>query len=113
MSFVGALTEISQTVIGTVDAAAVQRICQQRIREKAAAYARIDDEVTALIIDRARRGVGLAVISNGFREDVLAWSTCSLAREFQCSVFSCAEGVANPTLRSICERYAGWEFSQR
>src|SRR5213083_3401687 len=66
MSFAEALTEISQTLIGSADQAAIQSICQQRIREKAAAYAQIHDEVAALVTSLARRSVGLAVISNGF-----------------------------------------------
>lgn len=96
VSFAGALTEISQTLNGTVDSAAVQSICEQRTREKAAAYAHIDEGVTALITGLTRRGVRLAVVSNGFREDVLGWPHCSLAREFQCTAFSSAEGVAKP-----------------
>jgi HAD superfamily hydrolase (TIGR01509 family) len=96
LSFADALAEISKTLTGCVDTAAVQRIRQQRIREKAAAYARIDEEVMALISDLRRQGVGLAVMSNCFSEDVLAWSTCPLAREFQCTAFSFAEGVAKP-----------------
>lgn len=96
LAFADALTEISKTLTGRADTVAVRRIRQQRIREKAAAYARIDEEVMALISDLRRHGVGLAVISNCFSEDVLAWSTCPLAREFQCAAFSFAEGVAKP-----------------
>ena len=96
LSFADALTEISKTLTGRVDAAAVQRIRMQRIREKAAAYAQIDEEILALITDLRRHGVGLAVISNCFSEDVLAWSTCPLAREFQCTAFSFAESAAKP-----------------
>jgi HAD superfamily hydrolase (TIGR01509 family) len=96
LSFADALTEISRTLTGCVDTSAVERMRQQRIQEKAAAYARIDEAVMALVSDLRRRGVGLAVISNCFSEDVLAWSTCPLAREFQCTVFSSAEGMAKP-----------------
>ena len=96
LSFADALTEVSQTLAGTVDTAAVQRICEQRIREKAAAFAHPDDQVAALISGLVRRGVGLGVVSNGFREDVLPWPDCSLAPAFQCTAFSCEEGVAKP-----------------
>ncbi len=96
LSFAEALTEISTTLAGIVDPAAIQRICEQRIREKAAAYAQIDDEVAALVADLRGCGVGLAIVSNCFKEDVLAWSTCPLARGFQCTLFSFAEGVAKP-----------------
>ena len=50
LSFAEALTEVSQTLVGTVDTTVVQRICQQRMREKAAAYARMEDQVTTLIL---------------------------------------------------------------
>ena len=96
LSFADALTEVSQTLAGTVDTAAVQRICQQRIREKAAAFAHPDDQVATLITGLVRRGVALGVVSNGFREDVLPWTDCSLAPAFQCTAFSCEEGVAKP-----------------
>src|SRR6059058_1625643 len=45
LSFVDALTEISKTLTGSADAAAIQRVSQRRIEEKAAAYARIDPDV--------------------------------------------------------------------
>jgi len=96
LSFAEALTEISTTLTGRVNRAAIQRMCEQRIRDKAAAYAQIDEDVAALITDLRGCGVGLAIISNCFEEDVLEWSTCPLARGFQCTLFSFAEGVAKP-----------------
>jgi putative hydrolase of the HAD superfamily len=96
LSFADALTEVSQTLVGAVDTAAIQQVCQQRTREKAAAFAHPDHEVMTLVTDLGRRGVGLGVVSNGFREDVLPWSECSLAASFQCTAFSCEEGVAKP-----------------
>ena len=79
ISFAEALADISQSLTGRANAATIQGICQQRIREKAAAYAQIDDDVAALVSVLGRRGVGLAVISNGFHEDVLGWKHCALA----------------------------------
>lgn len=96
LSFADALTEICQTLGGTVDATAIQRICEQRIQEKEAAYAGIDDMVATLITNLTRRGVELGVISNGFKEDVCAWPGCTLAPAFQCTAFSCEEGIAKP-----------------
>src|SRR5205823_14442964 len=58
--------------------------------------AQIHDQVAALVTALARRDVRLAVISNGFEEDVLGWSHCSLAHEFRCTVFSYAERIAKP-----------------
>jgi len=96
LSFADALTQVSQTLIGRVDEAAVHRICEQRIREKTAAYACPDDQVVTLITGLVRNGVVLGVVSNGFREDVLPWSDWSLAPAFRCTAFSCEEGVAKP-----------------
>ena len=96
LSFAEALAEISQRLAGSVDDAAIERICRQRMQEKAVACARPDDQVTALVTELARRNVRLGVISNGFREDVLPWSGCALAPAFQCTAFSCDEGVAKP-----------------
>jgi FMN phosphatase YigB (HAD superfamily) len=96
VSFVDALAEISHSLTGRVDVAAIHRIREERIREKAAAYADIDLKVGALVSRLARQSIGLAVISNGFHEDVVGWSHCSLAPSFQCTAFSCAEHVAKP-----------------
>jgi putative hydrolase of the HAD superfamily len=96
LSFAGALTQVLRAVNGTVDAATIQGICQQRIREKAAAYASIDSEVTGLISELVRRNVKLGVISNGFKEDVLPWPGCVLATAFQSIAFSCDERIAKP-----------------
>jgi len=96
ISFAEALTGISETLLGRADQAAIQDICQQRIREKAVAYAQVRDEVAALVTTLERRSVGLAVISNGFGEDLLGWSHCSLAADIRCTVFSYAERIAKP-----------------
>ena len=107
LGFGEALAEISRTLKGSVDAAAVQRVCEQRILEKAVAFAQIDEEGAALIADLRGRGLRLGVVSNCFAEDVHAWSTWPLAREFQCSVFSYAVGLAKPDpriyLRATCQ----------
>jgi HAD superfamily hydrolase (TIGR01549 family) len=96
LCFAEALTQISHTLAGTVDATAIQRICQQRMQEKDAAYARMNDLVASLITGLTRRGVKLGVISNGFKEDVFGWPGCMLAPAFQCTAFSCEEGIAKP-----------------
>ncbi len=96
MSFADALAEISQYLIGRVDLAVINRIRQKRIREKAASYSKIDRDVGALVTLLAGRGISLAVVSNGFQEDVIGWSHCLLAPKFQCIVFSYAEHVAKP-----------------
>ncbi len=96
LGFGEALTEISRTLTGTVDTTAVQRVCEQRVREKAAAFAQLDEEVSSLVADLRGQGIRLAVLSNCFAEDVQAWPTWPLAHAFQCAAFSFAEGVAKP-----------------
>jgi HAD superfamily hydrolase (TIGR01549 family) len=96
LSFADALTEISQMLAGRVDREAVQRIVEQRIREKSAAYAHMNLQIITVVTNLAQRGIRLAVISNGFKEDVLPWGGCSLAPAFQCTAFSCEEGLAKP-----------------
>ena len=96
ISFAEALAEISQTLIGRADVATIHGICEQRIREKAAAYGQIDHTVVALVKELADRGISLGVVSNGFEEDVVGWSQCVLAPTFECTAFSCAEHVAKP-----------------
>ncbi len=96
ISFADALAEISRFLIGRVDVAKIHRIRQERIREKAAVYAQIDKDVDALVAMLAGQSINLAVISNGFQEDVVGWSRCSLAPRFHCTVFSCEEHVTKP-----------------
>lgn len=96
IGFGEALAEIFQTLSGTVDPVAIERVCQQRMREKAAAFARIDADVAALVSDLRRRGLALAVVSNCCAEDVHGWAAWPLAREFEVSIFSCSAGIAKP-----------------
>lgn len=96
LSFREALTEISRMLAGGVDTAAIERACEQRIREKAAVFPAIDEDVSALIGELRARGLSLAVVSNGFAEDVCAWPAWPLAHAFHSTVFSCLAGVAKP-----------------
>lgn len=96
LSFGEALTEISRMLAGGVDTTAIERACEQRIREKATVFSTIDEDVSTLIGQLRARSLGLAVVSNGFAEDVRAWPAWPLARAFQSTVFSCVAGVAKP-----------------
>jgi HAD superfamily hydrolase (TIGR01509 family) len=96
LSFGGALTQISRTLAGRVDTIAIERACDQRMREKAAVFAAVDQEVSTLILQLRAHGISLAVVSNCFAEDVRGWPAWPLAREFQQTVFSCVAGVAKP-----------------
>ncbi len=106
LSFADALAEICRALAGRVDMVTVQQLREERIRQKAAVFAAISEEVSTLIATLADRGIGLGVISNCFPEDVQAWPACPLAPRFQCNVFSFAEGVAKPA-GEIYERAVG------
>jgi FMN phosphatase YigB (HAD superfamily) len=95
-SFADALTDISETLVGRADPETIRNIRQQRISEKAAIFVRMNGAIVALIAKLASQGVVLAVVSNGFEEDVIPWSSCPLATYFQCAAFSCVEHVAKP-----------------
>ena len=84
LSFVDALTDISRVLTGRVNEEAIQRACEQRLREKVMVFARTDPDVEHMIRELRARDVRLGVISNGFAEDVHHWSTWPLAREFEC-----------------------------
>jgi putative hydrolase of the HAD superfamily len=96
VSLADALSDISRSLNGRADPATIQGICDQRVEEKADAYARVDNHVAALVTALVRRGIRLAVVSNGFTEDVVGWPGCPLAPHFECNVFSCAERVSKP-----------------
>ena len=96
LSFAEALTDISMVLLGTADAATIERLCLLRIQEKQIAYSRLDDKVCSLVAGLGRRRIKLGVVSNGFAEDVRGWPECALAPAFESSVFSCEEGVAKP-----------------
>lgn len=99
LSFERALVEIGMHLGPGVDASAVRGVCDERIRAKAAVFQRIEPDLVALTRDLCRQGIGLAVISNCFAEDVQGWSGCALAPQFTCAVFSFAVGVAKPDSR--------------
>jgi putative hydrolase of the HAD superfamily len=96
LSFADALTEISRALIGRVNEDAVRHACEQRLREKVAAFALRDHDVEHMIRELRARSIRLGVISNGFAEDVHPWPTWPLASEFECRVFSCEAGLAKP-----------------
>jgi len=96
LSLVDALAGISRSLAGRADIAAIDGIRQRRIREKAAAFARVDADVAVLVAALADRGIRLGVVSNGFEEDLRGWWQCSLAPQFDCTVFSYVEGIAKP-----------------
>jgi putative hydrolase of the HAD superfamily len=57
---------------------------------------RVEPKLTALLARLSQRRIRLGVVSNGFPEDIRPWPNCSLASYFQCTAFSCDEGVAKP-----------------
>jgi putative hydrolase of the HAD superfamily len=74
----------------------LQRVCEDRIRAKAAPFEQIEAEVLGVVGQLRSRGLRLGVVSNCFAEDVLTWPQCSLAPHFACTVFSFEVGLAKP-----------------
>ncbi len=96
LSFCEALADIGTALGRRIESLELERVCQRRIRTKADLFARIEPEVMAAIEALRERGIPLAVVSNCFAEDVVAWATCPLARYFHSTVFSFEVGAAKP-----------------
>ncbi len=96
LGFGEALAEIATTLRRGVDRSTVERLCEDRMGEKATLFQQIEPEVLALVGALRRRDIQLGVVSNCFAEDVQSWSTCPLAPHFQCVLFSFAVGLAKP-----------------
>jgi HAD superfamily hydrolase (TIGR01509 family) len=96
LSFRLALSDIVIALGGHADEAMLQRICDDRVRAKARAFAQIDPHVLTTIDHLRSRGLRLAIISNCFAEDVVSWPQCALASRFDCTLFSFEVGLAKP-----------------
>ena len=91
-----ALRDIATGLGGYPEDAILQRIRDERVQIKAEPFARIEPHVL-MMLDRLRgRNLRLAVVSNCFAEDIVAWPRCSLSSRFDCTVFSCEVGLAKP-----------------
>ena len=113
LSFADALMEISQTLAGTVDAAAVHAICEQRIREKVDAFARIDDQIKTLIAGLADRHIRARSHQQRFQGRCRLGGR--LVRSLLRSNARCSPATRvspNPIPRSTCGPCIDWEFSQ-
>jgi HAD superfamily hydrolase (TIGR01509 family) len=91
-----ALAEIAARLGRQPEEATLQRVCQDRIRAKAAPFEQIEPQILRMIDHLRRRGLRLGVVSNCFAEDVVAWPQCSLSSHFDSTVFSFEVGLAKP-----------------
>ena len=96
LSFRDALRDVTNTLGGHADEVTLRRICDDRVRTKARAFAQIDPLVLTTIDHLRRRSLRLGVISNCFAEDVVEWPQSSLASRFDCTLFSFEAGLAKP-----------------
>ena len=96
LSFRDALRDIVTSLGGSPDEGTLQRVCEERIRAKAAPFDRIEPEIIAMLDALRTRDVRIAVISNACREDVTAWPASALASRVECALFSFEAGVAKP-----------------
>jgi HAD superfamily hydrolase (TIGR01509 family) len=103
VSFADALAQIGRQLGHELDPVVVRGLCDDRVREKSPLFERISPEALASIRQLHDTGVKLAVVSNGFAEDVHAWPACMAAPWFDAAVFSCELGVAKPEPRIYLE----------
>ena len=96
LSFRQALSDVAAACGSHVDAAALQRICDERVRTKARPFQEVEHHVVMMVDALRRRGLRLGVISNCCAEDVTAWPECDLAARVDCAVFSFDVGTAKP-----------------
>jgi putative hydrolase of the HAD superfamily len=96
VSFADALASISSALGHAPDGDTIEAIRAERLRQKARAFEGARKDVVSVITRLRARGVRLAVVSNGFDEDVAGWPTWRAAGEFEIALFSCREGVAKP-----------------
>lgn len=96
LSLSQALAEIATRLGRQPEEATLQRVCEDRIRAKAAPFEEIEPEVLSVIGHLRSRGLRLGVVSNCFAEDVVAWPQCPLAPHFDGTVFSFEVGLAKP-----------------
>jgi len=96
LSFAQALAHAATEAGVSVDCSVVERLCTHRLQEKAVVFQTISSEIATVIRRLHDRGIRLAVVSNGFAEDVAGWPTCVLSPSFDAAVFSCDVGIAKP-----------------
>jgi HAD superfamily hydrolase (TIGR01509 family) len=96
LTFRDALFEIAMDVNTPVDPAAVDRVCEERLRAKRMVMLRVDVEVAVMTRHLRRQGIPLAVVSNSMAEDVAAWHECPLAEQFTTVLFSHVVRMAKP-----------------
>ena len=114
LSFGQALSDVAAKLGGQVEEATVQRLCEERTRTKAQAFAHIEHQVLAMLDHLRGRNLRLGIVSNCCAEDVAAWPHCSLAQRFDCTVFSFEVGLEKPDPRIYAEavRRLGGDVSQ-
>jgi putative hydrolase of the HAD superfamily len=96
LTFADALREIGEALGRRLDADLVLALSNERRVQKAAVFQRFDPVALGVLRQLRDRGCSLAVVSNGFAEDVEAWPRCRAAECFDTSVFSFEVGAAKP-----------------
>ena len=113
LSFGQALRDITTTLGSHADDAAIERICDERVRAKRGPFAQAEQPIVTMLDHLRSRNVRLGIVSNCFAEDVAAWSQCALAPYFECTVFSFEAGVAKPDPESIWRPPGVWGLQRR
>jgi putative hydrolase of the HAD superfamily len=96
LSFRDALRDIASRLGGQADDATLRQVCDDRMRVKAEPFRQLEGEIIVMLDHLRARGLRLAVISNCFAEDVVAWPPSALASRVDAAVFSFEIGLAKP-----------------
>lgn len=94
-----ALREICDALGQPIDQEVTQRLCEERLADKAAPFARIEGEVVDALGQLRRMGVKLGLVSNCAPEEVAGWEGCHLATYSRDAVLSYQVGCAKPDPR--------------
>lgn len=101
------LRMICATLDHSVDDEVLEQLQAERLADKAAPFARVEEDVMHMLQDIHRIGVKVGLISNCAPEEVISWATSPLAAYFNDAVFSYQVGYAKPDARIYllaCER---------
>ncbi|MGF7032668.1 putative hydrolase of the HAD superfamily [Paenibacillus mucilaginosus] len=74
----------------------LQRMLEERVAEKAAAFREIGNDIVQMLCRLKDRGIRLGLISNCTAEEVTAWAGSPLAPYFETVLFSYETGLAKP-----------------
>ena len=90
------LRAICHTLDHPMDEVLINRLYQQRLRDKSIPFQQIDDALLVVLRSIRSRGIHVGIISNCASEEVTAWDRCPIAPLVDVAIFSCDVGYLKP-----------------